>query len=222
MSGDQDKEGPEAETTAKAEIVDLTDDSGNESDFDAELPTPKGEEIVAVTEAILFASPDPLPPKEISKFLNGVELDEIKDALLILSERYMKPGCGLILQEIAGGFQIATKPEMADYLFRQHSHRKRNPLTPAMMETLAIVAYKQPVVRSEIESLRGVDCGNILRALQDAQLIEVVGRKESLGRPPLYGTTEDFLRLFGLKSLENLPALSEFKSLFNDDSTPKE
>jgi segregation and condensation protein B len=115
--------------------------------------------------------------------------------------------------EVAGGYQLATRVGVADWVLALHKHRRKNPLSPAVMETLAIVAYKQPLVKAEIEAIRGVDCGGVLRSLQDAGLVEVVGQKETVGRPSLYGTSENFLKTFGLRNLEELPSLSDLQKI---------
>lgn len=181
--------------------------------LDPELAIPRGDEVLAVTEALLFATTQPLSTKRLSILMNGVPVDEISDALEILRDRYDSPQCGLVLMEVAGGWQMATRPTTSDWVLRLHKHRKKNPLTPSLMESLAIIAYKQPITRADVEAIRGVDCGNAVRALQDAGLCEVVGRKDVAGRPPLYGTTETFLKIFGLRSIEELPSAGELRAV---------
>ncbi len=181
--------------------------------LDPELPMPRGEEVYSVMEALLFAANSPMTIKRLSVLMNGVPVEEVQDALDELKERYDNVRCGLAVMEVAGGWQVATRPEVADWVLRLHRHRRRNPLTPALMETLAIVAYRQPITRADIEAVRGVDCGSAMRSLQDAGLAEIVGRKEVLGRPPLYGTTEQFLKIFGLKDLESLPSLGKLREV---------
>jgi segregation and condensation protein B len=173
--------------------------------LDPALPVPRGEEVLAVVEGLLFATTSPLSVERLSVLTNGVPVEEIRHAIDLLRERYAPARHGLFLMEVAGGWQIATKPEIADWVLRLHRHRKKSALSPSLLESLAIIAYKQPITRAEVEAIRGVDCGTALRALQDAGLVEIVGRKEVAGRPPLYGTTELFLKTFGLKSLEELP-----------------
>lgn len=187
----------------------------NPNALDPDLPTPYGEEVVSVLEALLFATTQPLNVTKISVLMNGVPEEEIEEGLKVLHTRYLGNTSGLILMEIANGWQIATRPEVADWILRLHKHRKRQTLSPSLLETLAIVAYKQPLTRAEIEAIRGVDCGSAMRSIQDAGLAEVVGRKETLGRPPLYGTTELFLKTFGLKEIEQLPSLGDLKSILN-------
>jgi segregation and condensation protein B len=187
-----------------------------EADPDALDPTlalPRGDEVLAVLEALLFAATTPLTVKRLSVLMNGVPEPEIEFALVRLRERCSLPTSGLALMEVGGGWQLATSPDVADWVLRLHRHRKRNPLTPSLLECLAIIAYKQPITRADIEAIRGVDCGTALRSLQDAGLCEIVGRKEVLGRPPLYGTTELFLKTFGLKDIEGLPSMGELRSV---------
>jgi segregation and condensation protein B len=179
--------------------------------LDPELPIPRGAEVEAVLEALLFATTQPLNVKRLSVLMNGVPEEEIQQALGGLQERYQGEACGLALMEVAGGWQVATRPEVADWVLRLHKHRRRQALSPSLLETLAIVAYKQPITRAEIEAIRGVDCGSALRSIQDAGLCEIVGRKDTLGKPPIYGTTELFLKTFGLKDLEQLPSVGELK-----------
>lgn len=181
--------------------------------LDPELPVPRGDEVVSVLEALLFAATQPFTIQRLSILMNGVPEVEVADALTALRDRYQLATSGLMLMEVAGGWQVATRPEVADWVLRLHKHRRRAALSPALLETLAIVAYKQPLTRSEIESIRGVDCGSGLRSLQDAGLVDVVGRKETLGRPPLYGTTDAFLKTFGMKDLDQLPSIGELKAV---------
>ncbi len=187
--------------------------------LDPELAVPEGAEAVAALEAVLFSTTQPLNTKRLSVLLNGFPEEEVLDALEFLRERYAQPSSGLTLMEVAGGWQVATRPEVADWVLRLHRHRKRNPLTPSLMETLAIIAYKQPITRADVEAIRGVDCGSALRAVQDAGLCEVVGRKDVVGRPPLYGTTEVFLKTFGLRTLEELPSVGELREAFGKAGT---
>lgn len=183
--------------------------------LDPELAIPRGNEVEAVLEALLFATTTPLSTKRLSVLMNGVPQEEIEQALQALGQRYESGVCGLTLMEVAGGWQVATRPEVADWVLRLHKHRRRQSISPALLESLAIVAYKQPLTRAEIEAIRGVDCGSALRSLQDAGLCEAVGRKETLGRPPLYGTTELFLKTFGLKDLEQLPSVGELREVLS-------
>jgi segregation and condensation protein B len=188
-----------------------------------QIPRPSPEELPAVLEALLFAATAPLGLKRLEMLTGGASAEEITAGLADLRAAFEGRRSGLTVMEVAGGFQLATRPEVADWVLGLHKHRRKNPLTPALMETLAIVAYKQPIVRSEVESIRGVDCGGVMRALLESGLIEVVGQREVPGRPSLYGTTEQFLKTFGLRELSDLPSLSEFKQIMQSATeTPAE
>ncbi|MGF1571993.1 MAG: SMC-Scp complex subunit ScpB [Sumerlaeia bacterium] len=214
ISSNQDSDlAKESSASNDAALLDLKDSTADKED-ETLLPQPLPEELEAVLEALLFATTTPLSVARLSELTSGVDKDEILGALNGLRETYANSQRGLMLNEVAGGFQLATKAEYADWILALLKHRRKNPLSPALIETLSIVAYKQPIVKAEIEAIRGVDSGGVLRSLLDAGLVEVVGYKEVLGRPSLYGTTETFLKTFGLKNLEDLPSLSQMKELF--------
>ncbi|MCC6547266.1 SMC-Scp complex subunit ScpB [Candidatus Sumerlaeota bacterium] len=190
--------------------------------IDPELPAPRGSEVESVLEALLFAATQAYTVSKLGLLMNGVPDEEVAAALEKIRARYAQPTSGLMLMEVAGGWQVATRTEVADWILRLHKHRRRTALSPALLETLSIVAYKQPLTRAEVESIRGVDCGSVLRSLQDAGLVEIMGRKEVLGRPPIYGTTDVFLKTFGLKDLEQLPSIGELKGIVpKADEAPK-
>jgi segregation and condensation protein B len=170
------------------------------------------ENIKAVIEALILASETPLVLEKICIILSGVEKLEIKEALEKLVLEYNERQGGIYLQEVAGGFQFRTRPELSPWVKKLKS-TKPHSLSPAAMETLAIVAYKQPIVKSEIESIRGVDVGAPLKGLLDKKLIRIVGRKDVPGKPIIYGTTRKFLEVFNLKDLLDLPNLRELKEL---------
>jgi segregation and condensation protein B len=170
------------------------------------------ENIKAVIEALIFASDTPLALEKICIILSGVEKSEIKEALEKLVLEYNERQGGIYLQEVAGGFQFRTRPELSPWVKKLKS-TKPHSLSPQAMETLAIVAYKQPIVKSEIESIRGVDVGAPLKGLLDKKLIRIVGRKDVPGKPIIYGTTRKFLEVFNLKDLMDLPNLRELKEL---------
>lgn len=197
----------------EGEQLTLAGTEGSDVD-ELEIPQPRPEELEAVLEALLFATTAPLSVARLSELTSGVDEAEIIGALNGLRETYANSQRGLMVNEVSGGYQLATKPDFADWILALLKHRRKNPLSPALIETLSIIAYKQPLVKAEIEAIRGVDSGGVLRSLLDAGLVEVVGYKEALGRPSLYGTTEIFLKTFGLKNLEDLPSLSQMKELF--------
>ena len=168
-------------------------------------------EVAATTEAILFASDKPLPPAKISEIgeLGGVR--RVRQAVETLNLRYERMGCAFRIVEIAGGYQMQTLPEYADVLARLVKSRSESRLSQAALETLAIVAYRQPVLRADIEAIRGVACGEVLRGLMEKNLVRIVGRADEIGRPMLYGTTKHFLEVFGLASLKDLPNAEQLR-----------
>ena len=170
------------------------------------------ENIQAVIEALIFASDAPLALEKIRIILSDIEKTEIKEAFEKLVLEYNERQGGIYLQEVAGGFQFRTRPELSPWVKKLKS-TKPHSLSPQAMETLAIVAYKQPIVKSEIESIRGVDVGAPLKSLLDRKLIRIVGRKDVPGKPIIYGTTRKFLEVFNLKDLLDLPNLRELKEL---------
>jgi segregation and condensation protein B len=170
------------------------------------------ENVKAVIEALIFASDAPLALEKICIILSNVEKTEIKEAFEKLVLEYNDRQGGIYLQEVAGGFQFRTRPELSPWIKKLRS-TKPHSLSPQAMETLAIIAYKQPIVKSEIESIRGVDVGAPLKSLLDKKLIRIVGRKDVPGKPIIYGTTKKFLEVFNLKDLMDLPNLREFKEL---------
>jgi segregation and condensation protein B len=135
---------------------------------------------------------------------------QVRGLIRRLSRQYDEQGRAFAVEEIAGGFQLLTRPEFGLWISRLHSRQQSDSLSKAALETLAIVAYRQPITRAEVDDIRGVQCGPVLRGLVDRRLIKVVGRSEELGRPLLYGTTRRFLEVFGLKSLSELPKRAEF------------
>ncbi len=165
--------------------------------------------LVQLIEAALFASPRPVTVEELQMLDPDVSLSEVRQALDQLREHYDFDGHGVELGEMAGGFQILSRPAFAAAIERAQLNTKPSRLSGAMLETLATISYRQPVGRAEIEEIRGVNAAGVLRTLQERGLIEVVGRSEALGRPLLYGTTPLFLELLGLPDLANLPRSDE-------------
>lgn len=160
----------------------------------------------AILEAILLASPEPLTVKRIAEVIG---LDERDARILVedLRKQYQEPGRGLYIREVAGGYQLTTRPEYAEYVERLIQPRARG-LSHAALETLAIIAYRQPITRPEIEGVRGVKVDRLVEVLLERRLIRELGRKEAPGRPMLYGTTREFLEHFGLKDLRELPPIA--------------
>ncbi len=163
-----------------------------------------------IIEALLYMTDHALSTAEISQVLELKVFTEENVAEIIkeISQAYDASGSALRVVEVAGGFQIATRPDMATYIRRLFKERLTVRLSPSSLETLSIIAYKQPITRNEIEQIRGVEASGVMETLLERRLIKVVGRKETIGRPLLYGTTIEFLRHFGLKHLAELPDLS--------------
>ncbi len=164
-----------------------------------------------VVETLLFLAERPIGLDEL-RAATGVDRDRLARALDALSGHYREGVCGVVLHEVAGGWQLRTSPDNADFA-RRFLRVKPQRLTRAALETLAIVAYRQPVTRPEIEDVRGVDSGAVLKALLERRLVKILGKKEEPGRPILYGTTREFLEFFALKDLASLPTLREFHEL---------
>ncbi|MDR3153419.1 MAG: SMC-Scp complex subunit ScpB [Deltaproteobacteria bacterium] len=167
-----------------------------------------------IVEGLLFTSETPLDADRIMSAVEGeASLEEVREALVILREEYESLGRAFVLKEVAGGYQFRTCPELALYAVRLG---KRVPprLSKAALETLAVVAYRQPVLRSEIEKIRGVDAGGVLKSLLERDLVRVATREEKLpGRPILYATTRRFLETFDLADLKSLPTIEEMDKL---------
>lgn len=162
-----------------------------------------------IVEAILFASDAPLSPGEIARGDESLDEDRVEEALAVLRAEYDNTGRAFELREVAGGVQLMTRPEYAPYLERFDTVPKSSRLSGPALEALAIVAYRQPVSRLEVEYVRGVNSTGVIRTLLDRELIEAVGRGEGVGRPLLYGTTSRFLEHFGFPSMEHLPRPEE-------------
>ncbi len=165
----------------------------------------------AVIEAFLFVAGTPLSLDKLAD-LAQIDKAEIKDIVTTLTEQYNQPGCGIRLLEVAGGYQLRSDPTLAPWLRRLQKERVQR-LSAAALETLAIIAYRQPVTRVEIEYLRGVDSGGVMKTLLERNLLRILGKKDVPGRPLLYGTSRYFLELFSLKDLNDLPTLKEFAAL---------
>ena len=170
-------------------------------------------ELTAVIEALLFVSGEPMRSEKLTEVLEGIEPSRMRDALEHLKRSYDAAGRGLQIVEVAGGYQIATRPECAPWIKALEKIKTATRLSRSGLETLAIAAYKQPVTRGEIEAIRGVDSAGVLKTLLERRVLKIVGRREGLGRPLLYGTTQEFLKYFGLKDLTELPALKELREI---------
>ena len=173
-----------------------------------------------IIEAMLFVSDKPLFVNEIKTVLEEPDVRQIRDIIAELTGEYEESKRAFRIKEIAGGFQIVTDPCLAPWLKRLYKTAGSDTLTGPSLETLAIVAYKQPVTKPEIESIRGVNVDGVLKTLIEKNLVRMVGRKETIGRPILYGVTSDFLQYFGLNSLEELPKLEAFNITEKDIEIP--
>ena len=166
----------------------------------------------AIIEAILLASAEPVSPGKLLGALKGLNGRDIREAIDGLNERYEEGGHAIRVVEAAGGYQLNTVAEFAPWV-RRFQDRGQVRLTQAGLETLAIVAFKQPVTRVEVDSIRGVDSAGVLRRLLEINMVRIVGRSEGLGRPMLFGTTKEFMVHFGLKGLADLPKPKELEEL---------
>ena len=165
-------------------------------------------ELKAILEALIFASPDPLTPKAMAKLLDTEPKEDIQAALAALRQDYEGRG-GLQLVEVAGGYQIVTRPDLHEWVRRLFHERSTQKLTVQALETLAVIAYRQPITALEITDVRGVNTSGVLNTLLERHLIKIVGRKQVVGRPFLYATTKEFLIRFGLNDLTDLPKVED-------------
>jgi segregation and condensation protein B len=167
--------------------------------------------LVAAVEAVLFAAGEPVHPKEIASALEGESTERIEEAMETLRRRCAEGPGGLQVERVAGAFRLATRQEVGAFVRRFFRQRNRTRLSPAALETLAIVAYRQPVTSPEIQAIRGVDPGAALKNLLEKKMIRILGRKKVVGNPLLYGTSRQFLVHFGLNTLEDLPSIEDFE-----------
>ncbi len=162
-------------------------------------------------EALLFTVHDPISIDRIREVIEEVEPKRIREAIVSLQGEYGGDKRGICITEIAGGFLMRTAPEVSPWLKKFHQIETREKLSKPALETLAIIAYKQPIIRCEIEAIRGVGVGHVLRTLLEKKLIKTMGRKKAVGAPIIYGTGEEFLRHFGLASLAGLPEVGNLE-----------
>lgn len=182
-----------------------------------ETPVLPRQQVRAILEALIFAADQPLLPKQITQVLGGVPKQEWQQALEEIRADYARDDRGLQVVDVAGGLQITTRPEYNDWIRELIDPKTPTRLSIQALETLAVIAYKQPVTLPEIIELRGIKSGGVLKTLLEKRLIKIVGRKEVVGRPILYGTTKDFLLHFGLKDLTELPAIEEFAEVLGEE-----
>jgi len=169
-------------------------------------------DLPAIIESLIFTADSALSTDRLCDLLTEFERGEIKIALSGLVEYYQGRGGGFDLVEVAGGWQFRTRPAFHSYITR-HIKTRAAKFSQSALETLAIVAYRQPITRAEVEHLRGVDCGGVLKTLLEKHLVRILGKKDIPGRPLIYGTSKEFLEVFGLKDLKSLPTLREIQAL---------
>jgi len=187
----------------------LTEENGAIT-HDASRTTHDDLTVESVIEAVLFASDEPLSEARLSSIVE-VGVKQIRQHIENLNAKYKANNHAFVIEPIAGGYQMLTLPTFNHWLQKLLRARSDSKLSPAALETLAIIAYKQPVIRADIEAIRGVAAGELIRSLMYKGLVKIVGRAEVLGRPMLYGTTKKFLEVFGLNSLKDLPKIEELK-----------
>jgi len=177
-------------------------------------------ELKRVVEALLFASKEPLKIKKIAEIIgDGVAASDIRRAIRELQDEYEQTGRSFGIVEVARGYQLRSRPEFSEYVRKLYKIERSENLSVAALETLAIIAYRQPITRAEIEHIRGVNVEGVLRTLLSKRFIKVVGHKQVPGRPLLYGTSEEFLKHFGLRSLADLPKLDDVAGDVNAGKT---
>lgn len=219
----QDDQAPQAESEAPATSADAPADvveqqhpdgvvehAESAAEGDAETPDADEPQVeLAVLEALLFSTHHPLTAGRLGELLQLQSTKPIRRAIKDLNQVYTDTGRSFRVEQVAGGYQLLTLPEYGDVLQKMHQREADTKLTKSALETLAIVAYKQPILRADVESIRGVACGETIRSLMEKHLVKIAGRAELPGRPILYGTTKRFLELFGLNSLKDLPQQQE-------------
>jgi segregation and condensation protein B len=189
----------------------MTNETMNE-----ETPVAVSAEVKAVVEALIFASPEPITPKMLFKLLSEEPKEDVTAAIAALKADYEnRPGLQMV--EVAGGYQIVTRPDLHEWVRRLFHERSSQKLTVQGLETLAVIAYKQPITSLEITEIRGVNTSGVLSTLLERHLIKIVGRKNVVGRPFLYATTKEFLIRFGLKDLNDLPKIEDMAEALGFD-----
>jgi segregation and condensation protein B len=166
----------------------------------------------SILESLLFAAGEPVSLARLTAALDDIPRATVNKTLTAMAAEYAAANRGIVIEEVAGGFQMRTSKDHASHV-RKLLATKPPRLSRPLMETVAIIAYRQPITRPEIEQLRGVDTGGVLETLLERRMIKIAGRKEAPGRPMVYATTDEFLEIFGLKDLESLPDLSEFREI---------
>ncbi|GKS57802.1 hypothetical protein YTPLAS18_13290 [Nitrospira sp.] len=203
---------------APPESSEIAVESGTEAREEA-LALEEDTALKAILEALLFVSPEPLSVERCVSAVGQVSKAEVREAFALLEHEYLQRGGALQLVQVAGGYRIVTKPQFASWIRRLEKAKAQVKLSRSAVEALAIIAYRQPVVRGELEKIRGVETSGVIRTLLERKLVRIVGRKDEPGRPIMYGTTKQFLEHFGLRDLSELPPLREFKELGEGDQS---
>jgi segregation and condensation protein B len=197
--------------------TDLENSPATDEPVDEQLPRRPAAELKAILEALIFASPDPLTPKAMFKLLDAEPKEDVQAALAELKQDYERPG-GLQLVEVAGGYQIVTRPDLHEWVRRLFHERTTQKLSVQALETLAVIAYRQPVTALEITDIRGVNTSGVINTLLERHLVKIVGRKQVVGRPFMYATTKEFLIRFGLNDLNDLPKVEDMAEALGFDA----
>ncbi len=187
---------------------------------DTPSPPQDREDLHIIVEALIFASEEPLTIEDLADLFPKETRDGLEEALEEVGRSYAEARRGLQVVRVAGGYAITTRPDLGGWVRALFRSRNRRRLSAAALETLAIIAYRQPITTPEIQALRGIDPSGVLQNLLDKKLVRVRGRKTVVGKPILYGTTREFLTHFGLNSLEDLPSVEEFGELAGLDPAP--
>lgn len=206
-----------ADADVATELVADGDEPGMEEVSEEELRRPVAE-LKAIVEAMIFASPEPLTPKALLKLLDTEPKEDVLAALEELKTEYMRPA-GLQLVEVAGGFQIVTRADLHEWVRRLFHERSTAKLSAQALESLAVIAYRQPITAMEVAEVRGVNGSGVLNTLLERHLIKIVGRKQVVGRPFMYATTKEFLIRFGLKDLTDLPKVEDMAESLGIESS---
>jgi len=209
--GNKDQELRDDAKLQDGKIAELQE--GKEAGQEEQGPERGSAELKAIVEALIFASPEPLTPKALAKLLDNEPSEDVQAALAELKHDYDRPG-GLQLVEVAGGYQIVTRQDLHDWVRKLFHERTTQKLTVQSLETLAVIAYKQPITALEIGEIRGVNTSGVLSTLLERHLIKIAGRKNVVGRPFLYATTKEFLIRFGLNDISELPKVEDMAEAF--------
>ena len=173
-------------------------------------------QVRSILEAILFAANEPISLEQFGHVFSNLLVDDIRNQLTKLRDEYQATNRSFQLIEIANGFQVCTRPEYRSWIEKFHTRQVRVRLSPSALETVAIVAYKQPVTRTEVEEIRGVNSDSVLSSLIQKGLVRIAGRKPGQGRSLLFSTTDEFLEQFGLRDLSDLPSMKEIEEILHE------